>query len=147
LWLGFRGSLVGRSRKAPAEASYWLTRSSRKLVWIFSHNPAPGKVLAYLSCSALVQQPCSNPGKSPEMIGNASTQKYGDLQEICKLQNPPANYYTAFTRQRSLVRTQHRPSTNTSICRENVQSNRKPGLCLGSLGSEACSNAQKPLRL
>jgi len=32
-----------------------------------------------------VQQPCSNPSKSPEKLGIASTQKYGCLREICKL--------------------------------------------------------------
>jgi len=31
------------------------------------------------------------------------------LQEFCKLQKPLENHRTAFTRQRSLVRTQHRP--------------------------------------
>src|SRR5215207_579182 len=31
------------------------------------------------------------------------------LQGFCKLQKPPANYRTAFTRLRSLVRTKHRP--------------------------------------
>jgi hypothetical protein len=35
--------------------------------------------------SKLVQQPCSNPSKSPEMLGNASMHKYGNLQEFCKL--------------------------------------------------------------
>jgi hypothetical protein len=28
-----------------------------------------------------VQQPCGNPGKSPEMLGKASTQKYRCLRE------------------------------------------------------------------
>jgi hypothetical protein len=31
------------------------------------------------------------------------------LQEFCKLQNALANHRTAFTQQRSLVRSQHRP--------------------------------------
>src|SRR4028118_281685 len=56
-----------------------------------------------------VQQLCSNPGKSPEMLGKATTYKYGYLQEFCKLQEAPANHRAAFTRQRSLVRNQHRP--------------------------------------
>ena len=33
----------------------------------------------------VVQQPCSNPSKSPERLGNESTQKYVDLQQFCKL--------------------------------------------------------------
>jgi hypothetical protein len=56
-----------------------------------------------------VQQPCSNPSKYPEMPGNVSLQEYGNLQAFCKLQKRPANYHAAFTRQRSLVRTQHCP--------------------------------------
>jgi hypothetical protein len=57
-----------------------------------------------------VQQPYNNPGNSPEMLRKASKQKkYGDLQVFCKLKKPSANYRTAFTRQRSLVRSQHRP--------------------------------------
>jgi hypothetical protein len=59
--------------------------------------------------TAVVQQPCSNPSKYPEMLGKASTWKYDNLQEFCNLQKSPANFHTAFTRQRSLVRTQHRP--------------------------------------
>jgi hypothetical protein len=55
-----------------------------------------------------VQQPCSNPSKSPEMQRNALVQKYDDLQQFCKHQKSPANYRAAFTQQRSLVRTQHR---------------------------------------
>ncbi len=51
-----------------------------------------------------VQQPCSNPGKSPEISGKAVTQKYRNLQAFCKLQKPLANYLTAFARRRSGVR-------------------------------------------
>jgi hypothetical protein len=36
----------------------------------------------------LVQQPCSNPGKSPEMLGNVSTEKIVCLREFCKPQKP-----------------------------------------------------------
>jgi hypothetical protein len=60
--------------------------------------------LVRIQALASVQQPCSNPSKSPEMLGNASTQKHLDLQVFCNLQKPSANYHTAFTRQRSLVR-------------------------------------------
>ena len=56
-----------------------------------------------------VQQPCSNPSKSSEMLGKVSTQKDGYLREFCNLLKPLAKYRTAFTRQRSLVPTQHRP--------------------------------------
>jgi hypothetical protein len=62
-----------------------------------------------------VQQPCSNPSKSPELLRKASTQKYGCLQVFCKFQKSPANYLAAFTRQRSLVRTQHRPLSKIAV--------------------------------
>jgi len=52
---------------------------------------------------------CSNPSKSPDRLGKPPTREYRYLQQFCKLQNPLANYLSAFTRQRSLVRTQHRP--------------------------------------
>jgi len=56
-----------------------------------------------------VQQPCSNPSESPETLRKAFTQEYVYFRVFCKLQKPPANYRTAFTRQRSLVRSLHRP--------------------------------------
>jgi hypothetical protein len=36
------------------------------------------------------------------------------LQAFCKLQKSLANYRAAFTRQRSLVRSQHRPLQKTA---------------------------------
>jgi hypothetical protein len=42
-----------------------------------------------------VQQPCSNPGKSPEMLGKATTHKCGCLQAFCKLRKAPANHRAA----------------------------------------------------
>ncbi len=35
------------------------------------------------------------------------------LQVFCNLQKPLANYRAAFTRRRSLVRSQHRPLSNS----------------------------------
>ena len=72
-----------------------------------------------------VQQPCSNPSKSPEMLGKASSQKYLYLQAFCNLQKPPANYHAAFTRQRSLVRTQHRPLRKCRVLQVIRQHERK----------------------
>jgi 2-keto-3-deoxy-galactonokinase len=34
---------------------------------------------------SFVQQLCSNPSESPEMLRKESTQKYGYLREFCKL--------------------------------------------------------------
>jgi hypothetical protein len=56
-----------------------------------------------------VQQPCSNPSKYPDTLRKALTQEYIYFQVFCKLQKTPAIYRAAFTRQRSLVRSQHRP--------------------------------------
>jgi hypothetical protein len=52
----------------------------------------------------LVQQPCSNPGKTPEISGKALEQKYACLQVFCKLWKAPAKYRAAFARRRSGVR-------------------------------------------
>src|SRR5215207_4557085 len=65
-----------------------------------------------------VQQPCSNPDKSPERLGNASTQKYHYLQVFCNPQKAAEIGHAAFTRQRSLVRTQHRPPYKVLLCGE-----------------------------
>jgi hypothetical protein len=66
----------------------------------------------------LVHQSCSNPSKYPETLRKASWTKCLYLQAFCKLQKPPANYRTAFTRQRSLVRTQHRPLVQSAVLQE-----------------------------
>jgi hypothetical protein len=58
----------------------------------------------FASFALTVQQPCSNPGKSPEMLGNASTQKHRHLQVFCNLQKPLANYRAALAWRRSGVR-------------------------------------------
>jgi hypothetical protein len=69
-----------------------------------------------------VQQPCSNPSKYPETLRKAPYSKYGDLQAFCKLQKSPATYRAAFTRQRSLVRNQHRPLLNLAFLQEKHKS-------------------------
>ena len=76
----------------------------------------------------LVQQPCSNPSKAPEMLRKRSTQKCGYLREFCKLQKAPANYLTAFTRQRSLVRNQHRPLLKSVVLQAKPRSSAKVGV-------------------
>jgi hypothetical protein len=37
-----------------------------------------------------VQQPCSNPSESPEMLGKVMTRDSAHLQEFCILQKPRA---------------------------------------------------------
>jgi hypothetical protein len=49
------------------------------------------------------------------MLRNALAQEYGHLQVFCTLEKPLANYRAAFTRQRSLVRTQHRPLVKSDV--------------------------------
>ena len=51
-----------------------------------------------------VQQPCSNPSKSPERLRNAPTQKCGDFQQFCKLWKPLENYLAALAWRRPGVR-------------------------------------------
>jgi hypothetical protein len=51
-----------------------------------------------------VQQPCSNPSESPEILGKVLTQKYALLQAFCKHLKASAKYCAAFARRRSGVR-------------------------------------------
>jgi hypothetical protein len=66
-------------------------------------------------CGCKPQHQCSNPSKSPEIPRKVPKQKYDDLQVFCKLQKSPANNRATFTRQRSLVRTQHRPLQKSAV--------------------------------
>jgi hypothetical protein len=68
-----------------------------------------------------VQQLCSNPGKSPEMLGKATTYKYGYLQEFCKLQEAPANHRAAFARRRSGVRISSAPLQKDALLQEKLK--------------------------
>src|SRR4028118_32544 len=88
-----------------------------------------------------VQQLCSNPGKPPEMLGKATTYKYGYLQEFCKLQEAPANYRAAFTRQSPLVRNQHRPLP------EVLQMARNEGVHFAGPGGSRSNQSNSPERL
>jgi hypothetical protein len=73
-----------------------------------------------------VQQPCSNPSKSPEMLGNASTQKYCHLQVFCKLQKPLAKYLAAFARRRPGVRIPSAPLWNYADLQVKRGESRRP---------------------
>ena len=72
-------------------------------------------VLVGLLTSVIVQQPCSSPSKSPENQSKPFPQEYPYLQAFCKPQKPPANHRTAFTRQRSLLRSRHRPLSKSGV--------------------------------
>jgi hypothetical protein len=63
------------------------------------------------------------------MLGNVLQAKYGYLQEFCKLQIYVANYRAAFTRQRSLVRTQHRPLSRYFVLQEKRKGKEELGTC------------------
>jgi hypothetical protein len=62
-------------------------------------------------------QTCSNRAATrvnrPNSREKPSKAEFVYLQVFCKCQKALANYRTAFTRQRSLVRAQHRPPRNT----------------------------------
>ena len=55
------------------------------------------------------------------MLRKVPKQKYDSLQVFCKLRKYPANYRAAFTRQRSLVRIQHRPLRKSVVLQEKPQ--------------------------
>jgi hypothetical protein len=62
-----------------------------------------------------VQQPCSNPSKSPEMLGKVSTRKHDNLQAFCTLLKRPAKYLAACARRRSGVRIPSAPLRKMAI--------------------------------
>src|SRR5215208_374998 len=64
-----------------------------------------------------VQQPCSNPSKSPEMLGKASSQKYLYLQAFCKVQKAPEISDAALAWRRSGVQVPSGPLFFPTICR------------------------------
>jgi hypothetical protein len=79
-----------------------------------------------------VQQPCSNPSKYPEMSRNVFKAKYVYLQVFYKLQKPLENYRAAFTRQRPLVRSQHRPLAKSSVLQVYTEAQDKARIDLGT---------------
>jgi hypothetical protein len=54
------------------------------------------------------------------MMRNVLWAKYGYLQVFCNLQKLLANYRAAFTRQRTLVRTQHRPLSKSGSLQDEL---------------------------
>jgi hypothetical protein len=77
--------------------------------------------------SVTVTYLCSNPSKSPDRSRNASSPTYFYLQVFCKLQQASVKRRTAFTRKRTLVRSQHRPLLKVSFCRQNANARREVG--------------------
>ena len=73
---------------------------------------------------------------------NASTQKYHYLQVFCNLLTPPATYRAAYTRQGSLVRTQHRPLRKERLFAGKCEDKRRLKICVRSSvqqrGSDQC---------
>ena len=80
---------------------------------------------APFACFAVaVQQPCSNPSKSPEKLGKAPMSEYDDLQEFCKLQKSAANYRAALAWRRSGVRVPSGPLSKPLVYAEYSQQQR-----------------------
>jgi hypothetical protein len=101
----------------------FLTRSSHKMAtggWSNNDHPRPCAEAREVTS---VQQPCSNPSKSPETLRNAPMGKYGNLQAFCKLQKPLAKYLAAFARRRSGVRIPSAPLLKCSNLQEKRLSN------------------------
>src|SRR5919112_2189663 len=84
------------------------------------------------SCRA--RSVCSN--RAATQTNNLKTQEkhhtgeFDSLQGFCKSCKPTANYRAAFTRQRSLVRTQHRPLRKAAAKRR--AAGRKPARTLSN---------------
>ena len=86
-----------------------------------------------------VQQPCSNPSKSPEKAEKAPIQKYSSLQLFCKLRKCPAKYRAAFARRRSGGRIPSAPLKKQGFCRKNLG----PKMSARLLAASLCSNANR----
>jgi hypothetical protein len=71
-----------------------------------------------------VQQPCSNPSKSPERLRKTQTQKCGDFQQFCTHLKTPANLRGALAWRRTRVRVSSGPLRKGSVlqvkCRERI---------------------------
>jgi hypothetical protein len=93
----------------------------------------------------LMQEPqhlCSNPSKSPENQSKVFSKENDHLQGFCNLQKSPAIYLTAFTRQRSLVRTQHRPLSKHLVLQvKRVYTASMPRIRRGVV-QQPCSNVE-----
>jgi hypothetical protein len=100
------GSWVFRDSHVAADPS--VPRRDRISRVEGSSNGPNAEILDGSQVSSTLRR-CSNLGKSPEKLRKSPKQKYVDLQEFCNFQNALANHRTAFTRQRTLVRSQHRP--------------------------------------
>jgi hypothetical protein len=88
-------------------------------------------------CACKPYRLCSNPSKYPDMSGNVFKAKYLYLQAFCNLQKAPKIGHAAFTRQRTLVRFQHRPLNKSPA---NVGKREAPGFRVGCLYCIAMSS-------
>jgi hypothetical protein len=80
-----------------------LTRSSRNGLQAVGRT-AIIPDLVRMQALAAVQQRCSNPGKSPEMLGKAPSSECFYLQAFCTHLKTPANLRAALAWRRSGVR-------------------------------------------
>jgi len=97
----------------------------------------------------LMQEPqhlCSNPSKSPENQSKVFSKENDHLQGFCNLQKSPAIYLTAFTRQRSLVRSQHRPLSKHLVLQVKHGRREKFRTRSGAFVRQPRSNAESSLR-
>ena len=82
----------------------------------------------FASFALTEQRLCSNPSKSPEMLGNTPTQKCGDFQQFCKLWKPLENQLGALAWRRTRVRVSSGPLRKGSVlqvkCRERITGSR-----------------------
>ena len=89
-----------------------------------------------------VQQRCSNPSKSSEILGKASFKKHAHLQVFCNHQKASANYLTAFARRRAGVRIPSAPPLDTCVLRDKPRNKDERPVAGGALVQRLCSNAK-----
>jgi hypothetical protein len=92
----------------------------------FGENPQdhPGPC-ANARAVTSVQQPCSNPSKSPERLRKTPTQKCSDFQQFCKIWKPVETYLAALAWRRSRVRVSSGPLRESRFLQSKLTRSKK----------------------
>jgi hypothetical protein len=124
---------------------------TRLLSWAFlMPRTAPGRSCALellpMQAAGPVQQPCSNPSKSPEMPRKVLASECRRLQAFCKLWKPPENYRAALAWRRSRVRVSSGPLTEILITTRETYDKEKGQDCLPALTTPTSTPTQPQCR-
>jgi hypothetical protein len=80
-------------------------------------------------------------------FATSAKEKFAVLQVFLNNDEQPRYHRSAFTRQRSLVRIQHRPLTKSSVLQVYPKAQEKARIGLGTFVQQSCSNAVEVMAL